>query len=256
MIAAVLLAGGLSVALGTPASTLTHALHSDPPTVVTTDVGHIWTFDRPSRGLLRISTDDSGATEAIEVAGTESAPLRLSLPGHQTLNLFFGRTTPQSSTELKPYADFTAATSLPQNNSPARAFAYALPGRDELILFFDAKSALLREAFYGRRETLKREGLIPGGRLDSAAFKAPVLIKLGGADYTSARQGTAILRILIDDAGGVSQAEVYVSSGDAQLDRVAVAAARRDTFVPAMRSGAAIPSVYFARVDFVRSASR
>ncbi|MDP9111974.1 MAG: energy transducer TonB, partial [Candidatus Eremiobacteraeota bacterium] len=257
MIAAVLLAGGLSISLGTPASALTRAMRGDPPTVVTTDVGHIWTFDRPSRGLIRISTDDAGATEAVEVAGAESMPLRLSLPGHQPLSLAFGRSTPQSSSEqLKPYTDFTASTTLPQNNAPARALAYSLPGRDELILFFDAKTALLRDAFYGRRDALKREGLIPANRPDQGAFKAPVLSKLGGADYASPGQGTAFLRILVDERGGVRQAEVYISSGDAQLDRIAVAAATHDTFLPATRSGSAVPSVYFTRVDFVRTKPR
>lgn len=257
MIAAVLMAGGLSISLGTPASALTHALRAEPPTVVTTDVGHIWTFDRPSRGLLRVSTDDAGATEAVEVAGAESTPLRLTLPGRQPLNLSFDRSTPESSTaKLKPYTDFIATTTLPQNNTPARALAYSLPDRDELILFFDAKTALLREAFYGRRDTLKREGLIPADRLDRVAFKAPVLTKLGGADYASPGQGTAFLRILVDDRGGVHAVEIYVSSGDAQLDRIAVAGATHDTFLPATRSGAAISSVYFTRVDFVRTKPR
>lgn len=236
-------------------SNVAQALRGDPPDVVTTDVGHVWTFEHVPKGLLRLSTDDAGATDAIEYAGVESAPLRLSLPGRQPLNLLFGRSTLLSSQEqLRTYADFIANTTLPENNSPARALAYTLPGADELILFFDARAALLREAFYGRRDTLKREGLIPGG--GSPVFKAPVLAKLGGADYATPGQGTAFLRILVDARGGVSKAEVYISSGDAQLDRIAVAAATHDTFVPATRSGATVPSIYFARVDFARTKPR
>ena len=256
MIAAIFFAGGLSIALGSPVSNVARALRNDPPSVVTTDVGHVWTFEHASHGLLRLSTDDSGTTNAIEYAGTESAPLRLTLDGRKPLNLFFGRSTLQPVPEqLRSYADFTANAALPESSAPARAMAYALPGGDELILFVDPKSNALREAFYGRRDTLKREGLIPGGRA-TPVFRAPVLAKLGGADYATAGQGTAFLRILVDALGGVSKVDVYISSGDVQLDRIAVAAAARDAFSPATRAGAAVPSVYFARVDFVRTKPR
>ena len=255
MIAALFLAGGLSIALGSPVSNVAQALRDAPPEVATTDVGHVWTFEHVSKGLLRLSTDDAGTTDAIEYAGAESAQLRLSLHGRQPLVLFFGRSTPQASQEqLRTGADFVANTTLPENNSPARALAYALPGGDELILFFDARAGLLREAFYGRRDTLEREGLIPGG--GSAVFTAPVLAKLGAADYATPGQGTAFLRILVDARGDVSKVQVYISSGDAQLDRIAVAAATHDTFVPATRSGARVASVYFARVDFVHAKPR
>jgi len=63
------------------------------------------------------------------------------------------------------------------------------------------------------------------------------------------------VRVVVNADGGVAGATLFASSGDGDLDAVAIAIARGSTFVPASRNGAPVASVYFRREDFVQSAS-
>jgi len=80
-----------------------------------------------------------------------------------------------------------------------------------------------------------------------------VLEQLGGADYTSAAEGTAYVRITVSSTGSVTAATIYVSSGDAALDRIAVASSIHDSFTAAQLDGTPVASVYFRRVDFTHT---
>ena len=63
-------------------------------------------------------------------------------------------------------------------------------------------------------------------------------------------QGTTVLIVSIDANGGVLDVEVEKSSGNRNLDRAAVAAARRWKFNPETRDGRKIASRVRVPVDF------
>ena len=63
-------------------------------------------------------------------------------------------------------------------------------------------------------------------------------------------QGTTILIVSIDASGGVLDVEVERSSGNRNLDRAAVQAARRWKFNPEVRNGQKVASRVRVPVDF------
>ena len=63
-------------------------------------------------------------------------------------------------------------------------------------------------------------------------------------------QGTTVLVISIDASGGVLDVEVEKSSGNRNLDRAAVQAARRWSFNPEIRNGQKVASRVRVPVEF------
>ena len=63
------------------------------------------------------------------------------------------------------------------------------------------------------------------------------------------REGVVVLRLTIDTAGKLTQAEVVERSG-AGFDEAALASVRASSYRPAVRSGQAIPSRAILRVRF------
>ena len=220
------------------------------PAVVNTDVGTVWTWQ--SQGSLRLTSDDDGKVVMIDVApSSQSDPtFVVPVPGHKLI-AFNATRADAAKKELASFADFTAKTSFPETGAPATLQAYHLDPDHELALLFDAGSKTLREAFYGERLALGRAGLLPELAQTLPSYQAPILTKLGGADYNSTAQGVGYIRIAINADGSVSDATMYVSSGNATLDRVAITAAMHDEFTPAQRGGLPVASVYFYRENFV-----
>ncbi|HEY8312870.1 MAG TPA: hypothetical protein VIG51_01735 [Candidatus Baltobacteraceae bacterium] len=223
------------------------------PAVSTTDVGTVWTWQRDD-GTLRLTTDDDGNVRIIDLAPASSADpvIVLPAPGHK--HVAFNSTTADAAKQsLSSFIDFDANAAFPDNGAPAELQTYKLDESHELALLFDTTSHLLREAFYGERPALARAGLLPDVAKTLPSFKAPVLQKLGAADYDTPDQGVGYVRIAVNAAGGVSAATMYVSSGNVRLDRIAIASAQHDQFEPALRDGKPVASVYFHREDFVNT---
>jgi len=63
-------------------------------------------------------------------------------------------------------------------------------------------------------------------------------------------QGTAILIVSIDSNGGVLDVEVEKSSGNRNLDRAAITAAKRWRFNPEVKNGQRVPSRVRVPVEF------
>jgi hypothetical protein len=230
MIAAIVFAG---VTLGAPVS---HTIaRRGPPTVVTTDVGTVWTWPAGA-GTLRLTTDDDGTVQMIDAAPPpKSDPILTALA------------------KLAPPVEFSATTTLPDNGAPALAQAYRLDPAHELALLYATRSHDLSEVFLGDRVAFARTGLLPDLSNTLAPFKAPVLEKLGSADYDTSDQGVAFVRIAVSDRGDATAATTYVSSGNPRLDRIAIASALHDQFTPAQRDGKPVASVYFRRVNFINT---
>lgn len=194
------------------------------PDVLTTDIGHIWSW-RKGGSLLRITTDDDGTIRLID--------------------------TSPASVHTSPTAQFVAPGTLPGTSIPVLFSAYA-QGANILLVVAREGGRTIREAFLGYRDELAKAGFIPGASGEDA-FHAAVLEKMGAADYNSPSEGTAYVRIAVGADGSVSAATIYFSSGDAVLDRAAVASALHDSFRPATLNGKPVASVYFHRQDFVHT---
>jgi TonB family protein len=220
-----------------------------PPNVVTTDVGHIWTWLRPGGGILRVTTDDNGIIRMVDVLAAAGARSNFAVPPPASLGLTFNETTLDiAESKLASFADFGASAMLPDSGDAAVVRGYKLSPANELVLLFNT-AHMLREAFLGDRNTMERSGLVP--RASGASYHAPVLQKLGAVDFRGQREGVTFVRIEVGADGSVRDATVFVSSGDSDLDRLAVTSAKLDTFAPATRNGKPTDGVYFYRENFI-----
>jgi len=215
----------------------------------TTAIGHVWSWEN-GEGTVRAITDDDGVVRAIDVAPGAATAVRFEpMP---RADLYFNELPLDDADRAVGHAAwFTHPTQLPDSQAPAIARGYHV-GTRELVLFFEARHRVLREAFFGDRATLARVGLIPGER-EQRSFSAPALSRPGGADYASDEQGVAYVRIAVGKDGAVNGASIYISSGHADLDRIALANAREAVFKPAVLDGKPVSAVYFHREDFVQT---
>lgn len=227
------------------------------PDVFTSDVGQIWTWRQESGGTAvtsRITTDDDGSIAMIDVLARGAAGPDVAAPVRGGARIGFGTTLARAADVVFGAPEFEGAGPFPDGIGQADFRGYRLDGDREAVLLFDGSGGPLREIFFGRRAALARAGLIPH-EAPPDVFKAASLSRLGSADFATRAEGVAYVRVVVNADGGVAGATLFASSGDGDLDAVAIAIARGSTFVPASRNGAPVASVYFRREDFVQSAS-
>lgn len=217
------------------------------PSVSTTDVGQMWTWTLADGTSIRVTTDDDGAVRIADVTAPRASHVALALAGRAS-SLAFG--SPPGANTVGANAEHVISGTLPDGGAPAQYWEYALPSSRELILAYAGANGPLHEALLGDRSALALAGFFPDRPPNP--FKAPVLIDLGSADYGGTETGSTFSRIVVASDGSVSDATIFVSSGDAQLDAIALAIAKGCSFEPATSGGVAVQSVYFRREDFVR----
>lgn len=239
--------------LGAPVSDLIKAHGS--PSVVTTDVGHVWTWDEAGTPKIRLTTDDTGAVDIIDVVPKSGVTFVLPAPEAGTrVSLALGALTLDAAdaSTLARMAEAKGNAAFPDTGTSAQFRAYRISPATELVLLFSDSDKTLGEAFYGNRDSLARGGLLPaaiGGARPS--YTAPAIVHLGAVDYpVTKKQGDAFVRIEVKKDGSVGRASIYVSTGDATLDAVALRAAMQDTFTPAKRGDDAVDSVFFHKEEF------
>ena len=226
------------------------------PEVVTTDVGQVWTWDGPDK--VRVTTDDNGIVRILDLVPDPKDDATFTVPATKPpLYLAFGTLTLAAADRgLASLFDSRGRATLPDSGAKADFRAYALSPALELVLLFDDKSHALNEAFYGERLFLARGGVLPSSIAQPGPrFTAPTIVHQGAADYPHTRhQGDAYVRIAVDKTGAVSDATIFLSSGDADLDKAAIASAKADTFVPAKLGETPVSSIVFHKEQFRTSA--
>lgn len=226
------------------------------PKVVTTDIGHVWTWQQKDGSQLRLTSDDDGTVQMIDLLAPKGVTAKFALqtepaPAILRLGKLSGQ---QADLQFSSIADFSGKATFPDSGEPAAFRAYKLSPNHEAVLLF--AGGVLREVFYGERAQLARSGLLPGAiEADVVTYKAPVLQELGGADYTGGTQGTAFVRIAVGQEGKVTDETIYLSSGSDVLDRIALAGAKSDSFLPATLDGKPVSSIYFYEEQFVVSST-
>jgi TonB family protein len=240
-----------ATAIGMP---LTQAVRPiDSPSVASTDVGTVWSWDRSDaqfHATQRITTDDNGLVEMVDYVVTGgSAPLVLATAPSADAPLTFGSDTAQQTDKQFGAPDFVGKGDFPDGGQ-ADFRGYAMAEDRELVLLFGSDTHLLREVFFGRRATLASSGLIPGDT-PSHVYRAPVMKRLGDADYQTSKEGIAYTRIVVNSDGSVADASIFISSGNSDIDALALQVARHSTFAPGTRDGVPVRSVFFRRENFV-----
>lgn len=223
-----------------------------PPNVVSTDVGHVWTWEK-NGDRIRLTTDDDGTVRMIDLLPARSDHLTLTLPAVAAKTIVFGTLEAgQADAHLSARADFSGVGTFPDSGAKADFRAYRLTPKQEAVLLFDDATKRLSEVFYGDREFLARSGLLPGAPESNLPhYSAPVLQHEGNADYPpTIKEGDAFLRVSVDKNGAVSDAVIFVTSGDPQLDRAALVSARHDIFTPASLDSTPVSAVVFLREEF------
>ncbi len=223
-----------------------------PPSVLSTDVGHVWTWEKGG-DRIRLTTDDDGVVRMIDISPAPNNHLALKLPAIPARTVRFGMLTSDvADAQLGKAAGFKGLGNFPDSSNRADFRAYALSPTQWAVLLFDDGTKRLAELFYGDRSFLARSGLLPGAPESTAPhYSAPVLQHEGNADYPpTIKEGDAFLRVSVDKDGTVSHAEIFVTSGDPQLDRAAVVSAKHDVFTPANLEGSPIDAIVFVREEF------
>ncbi|MDQ6933229.1 MAG: TonB family protein [Candidatus Eremiobacteraeota bacterium] len=223
-----------------------------PSTVLSTDVGHVFTWNNPRTGQLRLTFDDDGVVRMIDDLPIRDGAPKFTVPTDPPQVVAFGKLSEdQSDVQFSSLADFSGLGKFPDTGAEAAFRAYKLSPATELILLFDGQR-ILREAILGRRASLARSGLLPGApEATGPRYSAPILTQQGSSEYPrTAREGDAILRIAVDKKGTVSNVTVVVSSGDTSLDDAAVAAAKQDVFTPARVDNIPVSAFVFHKEEF------
>ena len=241
------------VRLGEDVRTLITAHGS--PAVVTTDVGHVWTWERPDKPKVRLTADDQGRVQIIDVVPKAAVDFAVPSPDPKeraTLALDQLTLAAADASALSKSADARGIATFPDSGTQAQFRAYRLSGGTELVLLFDNVRQTLGEVFYGTRDALGRGGLLPAGTyVPQPHYTAPAVLHLGAVDYPATkRQGDAFVKIAVRKDGTVADATIYSSSGSSELDAVAILAAKQDTFSPAKLDGQPVDSVYFHKEEF------
>ncbi len=83
-----------------------------------------------------------------------------------------------------------------------------------------------------------------------AQVLAPETVVIPAPLAPAERGSTVLLRAQVDAEGQVTQLEVYSSSGSERLDKAALDAVARWTFVPARQGGKAVASVVRIPISF------
>ncbi len=224
------------------------------PTVVTTDIGHVWTWQQSNGSQLRLTSDDDGIVRMIDLLAPKGISSVFALPTKPNptalhLGALSGQ---QADLQLSSIADFSGRATFPDSGDPAIFRAYKLSSDHEAVLLFSKD--MLHEVFFGERAQLARSGLLPGAaQTKLLIYKAPVLQKLGAADYTGGSQGTSFVRIAVGEDGKVTGQTIFLSSGSDVLDRIALTTAKDDLFSPAILDGKPVSSIYFYKEQFVVS---
>jgi len=225
------------------------------PDVVNTDIGHVWTWhDAKSGEVLRSTTGDDGVIQIVDVSapdgdtrqvrvtiGTNAVALNLG-SGHMNQPGFVGQ--PLS----------IAHGNLPDSGDAAEFWRFTSTPSKQVILAYDTVTmpdGPLREIFLGNTDALANAGLIPDKAADDDAYRAPLLDTIGSADYTGAKRSVAYTRIVINTDGTIAKSTIFISSGDEELDRVALAIANGCTFEPATVRGRPTIGIYFRRENFL-----
>ncbi|MDP9016836.1 MAG: TonB family protein, partial [Candidatus Eremiobacteraeota bacterium] len=174
------------------------------------------------------------------------------VPGMAPLPLHFGALTVASADERLIPPEFRGNALFPDNGAKAEFRAYKVTATDDIVLLFDDPTKVLNEVFYGDHIFLARGGLLPAGSQGALPhFTAPSLVHVGSTDYPpTKKEGDVFLRILVDKAGAVTDATVFVSSGDGDLDRAAVVSAQHSTFLPAKIDNTPVNAVAFYRQEY------
>jgi hypothetical protein len=234
------------------------------PTVSNTDTGHVWTWTATDGTLERITTNDGGAVQMIDILASPANQRKISVPivGSLQFNVD-SHVNAQSAAGGADPALFTDEW-LPLARRSGTVLGYVIEPDFGLLLAFPAPGDLgLIEVLCGTKRALSNTGMIPAGMPiirpgrtnESDLGVAPVDHVFEAAKLTGIPAGNrfvrspstyAFLRISVGTNGIPSTATYF--AGESAGSDVAIQVALREKFQPATLDGKPVPSVYFQRL--------
>ena len=223
------------------------------PTVINMDSGHVWSWTEKDGTLERLTTDDDGAVQLIEILASSKNDQWISVPVVGSLQ--FNSSGHINAQPGPPPDDLFRDEWLPLPKVAGTVVGYAIAPDYGVIFGFPGPGDMgLIEVATGTRDALFTTGLVPPksdfitplqpATLKSDIYKAPKLVGIppcGGF----VKNHTVFVRVAVRSDGTPSAATVFWGTGYLNEDSRALYCPMHETFQPATLNGKPVPSVYF-----------
>lgn len=236
----------------------------DNPTVSNSDSGHVWTWTQKDGTLERLTTDDDGVVQMIDILATPANQQWITAPIAGSLQFNGSGHINAQPDDLQP--DLFKDEWLPLANRAGTVLGYVIQPDYGILFAFPAPGDQgLIEVLTGTRGALYSTGLIPSQitvlpcclinrvplRLQPATisrdvFEAPELVQ-DPAGRGFVRGFVVYVRVDVGSDGMPSGASVFADSGGSEVDKAAIYRALHQRFQPATINGKPIRSIFFER---------
>lgn len=223
------------------------------PTVNNTDAGHVWSWTEKDGTLERLTTNDDGEVQMIEVLASDKNDQTISVPVVGRLD--FNGSGHINAQPGSPQDDLFTDEWLPLPKVAGTVVGYAIAPNYGVIFGFPGPGdGGLIEVVTGTRDALFSTGLVP------ADLSTPLRPAIVSHDIFKAAQLTTIppcggfkkglsvfVRVAVQADGKPSEAKVFWGTGSLYEDNRALFCPMLERFQPATLNGKPVPSVYFQR---------
>jgi hypothetical protein len=231
------------------------------PMVTNTDSGHVWTWTQKDETLERITTDDDGVVQMIDILASSANRQTITVPVARSLQFNESSHVNANFAADGINPDLFADEWLPLANRAGTVLGYAIQPNYGVLFAFPAPGDQgMIEVLYGTREALFDTGMIPSEGSSKAmvtpqlqpatrnrgVYKRPKLVQwppCGGF----IRNQVVFVRVTVGADGIPSAAAVFAGSGGALLDAHALYCPMHSKFEAATLDGKPVPSVVFQR---------
>lgn len=224
--------------------------NSEMPTVVNTDIGHVWSWTEKDGTLERLTTDDDGVVQMIEILASGKNHKLIDVPVAGSLQF---NESGHINANDRANPDLFRDEWLPLANMFGTVLGYAIEPNYGVVFGFPAGDGGLIEVATGTRDALYTTGLIPRKTMISASpllprpahgrvYKAPKLVWRQACNEF--RDPTAFVRVAVRSDGVPSAATIFLGNG---YPNPAPNCEMYEKFRPATLNGKPVPSVYFQR---------
>ena len=225
------------------------------PVVRNTDAGHVWTWTQKDGTLERLTTDDDGIVQMIDILASPANRQWITVPVSGSLQ--FNESGHINAQGDGPYPDLFRDEWLPLANRAGTVLGYGIqPDYGVLFAFPAPGDQGMIEVLTGTREALFGTGMVPNetpalqpAMINRNVYKAPNMMPSAGRGFV--RDFMVYVRIAVGSDGIPTAATVFARSGGptgtggSNLDNAAVYATLREKFQPATVNGKPVPSIYF-----------
>jgi hypothetical protein len=225
----------------------------EAPTIVNADAGHIWSWTEKDGTLERLTTNDDGDVQLIEILASSKNDQWISVPVVGSLQ--FNSSGHINAQPGPPQDDLFRDEWLPLPKVAGTVVGYAIAPNYGVVFGFPAPGDEgLIEVATGTRDALFTTGLIPSDvttplRPATVSHDIYKAAKLTGMPPCGGfvKNLVVFVRVAVRADGTPSAATVFYGTGYLNEDNRALYCPMHETFQPATLNGNPVPSVYFQK---------